>query len=184
LRHIGNVFMAICMALFVASCANPLNQATSDRYGDECSQAESSRRLDIAEQACYRALVNVDSGNLELDQKSQRLYNLARIKRQLAKFAEAEDLLKQSLVIEEKMSPPSNERIGRRLVELSVNLAAQDKWKEGVQYLDRVLPIAQQYSGQERTFLSLVFSNYGKEFRKNNLAELAVRYESASAALR
>ena len=184
MRHVYATFITICMLLLATGCANPLNQATSNRYAEECSQAERRGRLDAAEQACYRSLVNVDWGTLGLDQKSQRLYNLARIKRQLAKFAEAEDLLKQSLAIEEKLTPPSDERIGRRLIELSVNLAAQGKWDEGAQCLDRVLPIAQQYSGQERAFASLVFSNYGNEFRKNNSTELADRYESASRALK
>ena len=172
------------MALFVFGCAAPLNQATSNRYGDECSQAERSGRLDVAEQACYRALVNVDLGNLGPEQKSQRLYNLARIKRQLAKFSEAEDLLKQSLSIEEKLLPLSDERIGRRLVEQSVNFAAQDRWDEGSQCLDRVIPLGNQFSGQERTFLSLVLSKYGNEFRKKNRIDLAERYESASIKLK
>lgn len=62
------VFTVTCMALFVFGCASPLNQATSNRYGEECSQAERSGRLDVAEHACYRALVNVDWGNLGPEQ--------------------------------------------------------------------------------------------------------------------
>ena len=172
------------MAILTTSCANPLNQATSNRYSATCAEAERNGQLEVAEQACYRALVNVEWGNLGQEQKSQRLYNLARIKRQLSKFSEAEDLLKQSLAIEEKLTPPSDIRIGRRLVELSVNCAAQNKWDEGVKNLDQVLPIAQQFSGQERTFLSLVLTEYGKALRENNKINLAEGYEAASASLK
>lgn len=176
--------MLCCTALLAVSCANPLNQATSNRYGDACSEAERNGQLDVAEQACYRALMNVDWGNLSPEEKSQRLYNLARIKRRLAKFSEAEDLLKQSLAIEEKLTPPSEIKIGRRLVELSVNYAAQDRWNEGARCLDRVLPMAQSFSGQDRTFTSLVLSQYGKKLRETNQVDLAERYEAASTALK
>lgn len=93
-------------------------------------------------------------------------------------------MLKQSLAIEEKLSPPSDERIGRRLVEQAVNFAAQVRWDEGVQCLDRVIPLGNQFSGQERTFLSLVLSEYGNEFRRKNRIDLAERYESASIKLK
>lgn len=184
LKNLCRALMVCCVAI-VVGCANPLNQATSNRYGGACSEAERNGQLDVAEQACYRALMNVDWGNLGPEEKSQRLYNLARIKRRLAKFSEAEDLLKQSLVIEEKQSPQSEIKIGRRLVELSVNYAAQDKWNEGAKCLDRILTtMVQNFSGQDRNFTSQVFSQYGKKMRETNQMELAERYEAASAALK
>src|SRR5690242_3491155 len=108
-------FILLFSLLLLGGCANPLNRATSDRYSDMCSSAERGGDLTTAEQACYRALVNVDMGNLGPELKSQRLYNLGRIKRRVAKYEEAEDLFKQSLVIEEKLSPPTDPKIGRRL---------------------------------------------------------------------
>src|SRR3712207_559004 len=56
-------------------------------------------------------------------------------------------LFKQSLAIEEKLSIPSDVKIGRRLVELSVSLAGQDKWTEGSHYLARAIPISNQFRG-------------------------------------
>jgi len=47
-----------------SGCANPFNQATSIRYLEQCYEADKNGHLDIAEQACYRALVQVDWGNL------------------------------------------------------------------------------------------------------------------------
>ena len=171
-------------ALVLAGCANPINRATSDNYAETCSTAEQNGRLQVAEEACYRALVNVDWGNLGPELKSQRLYNLGRIKRQLAKFSEAESLFKESLAIEEKLSSPSDPKIGRRLVELSVSLAGQDKWSEGAQYLERALPIAPQFSGQERSYTAEVLKQYGKHLRAGNQTSLAERFEKTATALR
>ena len=48
----------VLLAVFVSGCANPLNQATSNRYAKECLDAEINDKLGVAEQTCYRALVN------------------------------------------------------------------------------------------------------------------------------
>lgn len=171
-------------ALTLAGCANPINRVTSDNYAETCATAEQNGRLQVAEEACYRALVNVDRGNLGPELKSQRLYNLGRIKRQLAKFSEAEQLFKESLATEEKLSNLKDPKIGRRLVELAVSLAGQDKWREGAQYLKKVLPIAPQFSGQERSYTAEVLKQYGKHLRAGNQTPLAEQFENTAEALR
>ena len=176
--------LAFFIAILLSACANPLNRATSDNYAETCTVAESNGRLDVAEQACYRALVNVDWGNLGPELKSQRLYNLGRIKRRLSKFSEAESLFKESLSIEEKLSGPSGEKIGRRLVELSVSLAGQDKWSEGAQFLDRVLPMTDQFSSDERSNTANVLTQYSKRLRSTNEVTLAERFEAKALSLR
>lgn len=172
----------ICL-LAVTGCANPLNRATSDNYSETCTIAEQNGRLDVAEEACYRALVNVDLGNLGLEMKSQKLYNLARIKRRLSKFSEAEALLKESLDIESKLDPVSEHRLGRRYVEMSVNLAGQDKWTEGVEYLDRVLDTTGRFSSQEISFTKLVLSKYAEHMRQAGDIDIANKYESVASTL-
>jgi tetratricopeptide (TPR) repeat protein len=174
----------VTSALALAGCANPINRVTSDNYAETCATAEQNGRLQVAEEACYRALVNVDWGNLGPELKSQRLYNLGRIKRRLAKFSEAEQLFKESLAIEEKLSNPTDPKIGRRLVELSVSLAGQDKWREGAKYLERALTIAPQFSGQERSYTAEVLKQYGKHLRTENQTALAEQFENTASALR
>ena len=178
------VTIVLASGLALSGCANPVNRATSDEYADTCANAERSRRLEVAEQACYRALVNVDLGNLGPELKSQRLYNLGRIKRQLAKFSEAEDLFKQSLAIEEKLSKPRDVKIGRRLVELSVSLAGQNKWTEGSRYLERAIPISDQFRGAERSYAGVAFVEYAKYLRKTDQTGLAKRFETQASSLR
>ena len=122
-------------------------------------------------------------GNLGPELKSQRLYNLALVKRKLAKFQEAEDLLNQSLAIEEKLSPPSSERIGRRQMHLSVNLAAQGKWANAVQLIERLLPMADQFKGKDRTMMSEILTHYAEQLRKTDQPDLASRFETKAFEL-
>ncbi|MEN6464038.1 MAG: tetratricopeptide repeat protein [Syntrophaceae bacterium] len=157
------------LVLFISAatgCANPLHQATSIDYGDQCRKAEIAGRLDIAEQACYRALVNVDWGNLGEEQKSMRMYNLARIKRKLGKYDEAERLLKDSLAIEEKQAEPSNERIGRRLAELAILYGQKEQYLKGLPYVEKLYSFADIYKGNERETIALIFFAYSAEIKK------------------
>ena len=110
------IVLTLSLVALLASCANPLNEATASRYSAQCGAAESAGNLPAAEEFCFRALKNADWGNLSPELKSQHLYNFARIKRRLAKFAEAEELLKASLAIEEPLSGASSLKVGRRLV--------------------------------------------------------------------
>ena len=146
--------------------------------------AERNNRLDVAEQACYRALVNVDIGNLGPELKSNRLYNLGRIKRQLAKFSEAEDLFRQSLSIQETLSSPTDPKLARRLFELANVLAAQDKWSEGSPFLERAIPVSDQLVGGERLAAVQILVWYGTYFRKANQPQIAERFESKAATLK
>lgn len=155
-------YTIILLITFFAGCANPLNRVTSDNYAEDCARAENRGNLKVAEEACYRALVNVDWGNLGQELKSERLYNLARIKRRISKFNEAEELLAQSLEIEEKLSGPSSPKIGRRLAELSVNLAAQNKWSEGVPHVERLMVLANQFASHERDFVKEILQKYSE----------------------
>lgn len=171
--------IVISSAVLVTACANPLNQVTSDRYSQTCHEAERNRQLEVAEQACYRALVNVDWGNLGEVQKSQKMYDLARIKRYLKKFDEAEKLFKDALTLEEKQTPPSNEKIGRRLAELTIVYGEQERFQEGLPYVERLLPFADLYQGSEKKTVATIFFVYSQEITKqgeltNRLSQKAV----------
>jgi hypothetical protein len=170
-------------AWFFVGCANPLNQATSNRYGDACAEAEDNNRLDIAEQACYRSLVNVDWGNLGDQQKSQRMYNLARIKRKLHKFEEAERLYKDSLAIEEQQTIKSNENIGRRLAELAILYQQRGTMNDGVAYVERLYPLADIFKGSERKTVAAIYYFYSQELNKQKIIDEAEKLSRKSSAM-
>lgn len=175
----------LCIPLcLLFSCANPINKVTFDNYRADCSVAESSGNLKVAEEACKRALINTDWGNLDSELKSESLYNLGRIKRQLSKFSEAEQLFKESLSIEEQSKTPNQLKIGRRLVELSVSLAGQNKWQEGAQYLVRVLPQANDFVGKEKIYTIEVLNGFSEQLRKMNQEEVANQFQAKAKELK
>lgn len=176
--QVVKITLGFTLVLLAGCLGNPINKVTSDNYTKTCSVAEKRGDLEVAEEACYRALVNTNWGNLGEELKSEKLYNLALIKRRLGKFSEAESLLKESLRIEESISSVINIKTGRRLVELSVNLAAQNKWEEGSVLLEKVMPISSQYSGREKDFIILVLNKYGQQFNKMGDTEKADMYIS------
>jgi len=166
MRIKNNLFLNVIL-LSLIGCANPLNQATSIRYSDTCQEAERRGRPDIAEQACYRALVNVDWGNLGEIQKSDRLYDLGRIKRQLQKFNEAEELYIASLAIEDKQTPPNYEKTGRRLAELAILYEEIQNPETGMPYVERLYSLPYVYSGQEKYVVAAILYVYAEKLNLN-----------------
>jgi len=95
------------------------------------------------------------------DAKSQRLYNYAQLKRMLGNWEGAEELLRESLTIEEKRAGSAPDLpLARRLAELSIACAAQNKWAEGIDMIERLYPVAGQFQGGERAAISELFRNY------------------------
>lgn len=182
-NRITIVFLLFLSFLFLFGCANPLNQATSIRYGDQCVKAERVGRLDIAEQACYRALVNVDIGNLGYEQKSIRMYDHGRIKRQLGKYDEAEYLFKESLAIEDKQDKPSHEKIGRRLAELAAVYGQKKEFQAGLPYVERLYSLPLSYEGHEKLSVAIAFWVYSQELQKQQPSDLGKKLESKALEL-
>ena len=169
-----SIFLVSILSLSLFGCANVLNQATSDRYSKECGQAERSGNLNAAEQACYRALVNVDWGNLGDEQKSEKMYNLALIKRKLRKLDEAEKLYNESIIIEENQPNPSQEKLGRRFAELAILYGQKNEIEKGIPYVEKLYSQSDIYSGQERYTISGIFYIYSvklNEMGKENIAK-------------
>lgn len=162
----------LSLVVLTTACANPLNQATSDRYSQTCVEAERNGQLTVAEQACNRALVNVDWGNLGEIQRSEKMWNLAMIKRRLQKIDEAEQLIKEALAIEEKQTPVSNERIGRRAAALAIIYGEQERFSDGLPYVERLIPLADTYQGSEKRSIARIFYVYSQELPKQTAQDL------------
>ncbi len=162
----ARVIFVLFLALSLSGCYNPLNRATADRYGQTCREAQATGQLAVAEEACRRALINVRIGHLGDEAESQELYNLGRVKRQIGKYEEAEELHKESLKIQESLSPPDQAKIGRRLAEIAIAIGEQGRVKDAWPFLVRLIPIADLYSGQERFVVKGLFEFYAKVYQK------------------
>jgi tetratricopeptide (TPR) repeat protein len=175
--------LALALACLLAGCYNPVNEVTAGRYERMCSEAERDGRLGDAEEACRRAVINVRTGHVGPAAESQALYNLGRIKRRVGKFDEAEQALKESLKVQEAISPPDQARTGRRLAELAAVYGQTSRYKEGWPYVERLMPIGTSYSGQERAMVKLVFQAYAQEYRKLGMQGEAAQLEEKAKAL-
>jgi tetratricopeptide (TPR) repeat protein len=164
------IIPAISVTILIAGCANPINRVTSDNYAQTCAEAERAGRLDVAQEACYRATVNVEWGNLGDELKSERLYNLARIERKLGKLNEAEKYFIETIRIENSLNPKRPERLGRRLAELSAIYYEQKQFDKAAPYLEQLLPISTLYSGKEKDFVANLFHYYSIEFGNTELS--------------
>jgi tetratricopeptide (TPR) repeat protein len=173
--------LAIFTSALLGACAETPEIFTSRDYAASCRWAERDRHLHGAEQACDAALTANDWGN-DPKMTSLHLYNLGRIKLKLAKFSEAEMLLKKSLQIEEDLASPPK-ALGCRLIDLASSLAGQEKWLEGVPFLERVLVIAPQYSKQERARIGQLLLQYSRQLKLINQPVLSKKFHSTSALI-
>ncbi len=173
--------LILFITALLSACADAPNRLDSNDYAADCQRHLRSKNFASAEYECYTALTYVDLGS-DLKIKSQRLYNLGIIKQELGKFSEAELLFRESLQIEEKLASPKK-AVGTRLVELSNSLAGQEKWLEGAPHLEKVLPIALQYSKQERARLSQLLLQYHRHLIAMNKALLAKQFKNTAAMI-
>jgi len=164
-------FSALILFAALAGCANPLNRATSDRYSQACSEAERAGNMQLAAEACYRAYINVEWGNLEPEVKSEKLYNFGRVLRKAGRYADAKDALTKSLAEEEKLSGKNSKKSGRRMAELSATYLELNQFENGTPYLDAVLPITDHYTQSEKQFIAALLYFYGKNLQDSQKAK-------------
>jgi len=173
----------IMLSAFVIGCANPLNRATSDRYNQMCLEAEEAGNLAVASEACYRAYVNVEWGNLGPEVRSERLYNFGRVLRKSGRYEDAKEALSRSLAEEEKLSGKSSVKTGRRMAELAATYIELNQIESGIPYVDRLIPNTEQYSKSEKTFIAALLKFYGDKLLDSNQIEKANLYKSTMAKL-
>ncbi len=136
--------------------------ADSHHYVETCIEAERDGRLEAAEESCQQAVATT---GLSDSLKSQRLYNLARIKRRLGKDDQAVDLFRQSLTIEQHQPQPSQKKIGRRLAGLAIVYGKLDRFDDGLPYVQQLIPLADVYPEREKRTLAGIFYFYSQELQ-------------------
>lgn len=149
-----------------------------------CELAERVGDLHGAEDVCQRALGNADEDVLDPQVKSERLYTLGRVKRQRGKYSQADELLRQSLAIEERLSGPDSPAVGRRLFELSLILAGRGQWQEGAGVLERTIPLASQLTEKEQAAMANILARYSVQLRKTPYRGQAARFAAAATELK
>lgn len=173
--------LAVTLALLCGATPAMAQDNQSDRFFKECRAAWADNNIGLADELCYKSLMHPDVNTISPDAKSQRLYNYAQLKRMLGNWDGAEELLRESLAIEEKRTGGTLDLpLARRLAELSIAFAAQNKWPEGVQAIERLFPVAGQFQGGERLAIAELFRNYVPQVASAGKPELARQLDAFS----
>lgn len=172
----------VLLSIMVSGCAT--QSQLSAGYAKKCKEAELRGVINLAEAACERAWFGVDAKSLDSKIQSERLYNLARIKRQLHQYSQANKFITQALRIEEKVSGTGSPTYGLRLVELSLCLAGVGKIDEAVNTLEPVLKVANQFPEKKRLLTANIFKHFATRIRNTDQKQLASRFDLKAAELR
>ncbi|HEU0202196.1 MAG TPA: tetratricopeptide repeat protein [Burkholderiaceae bacterium] len=173
----------LLLSALAVGCATTDPRAGLESDMRACAAAERSGDLETALVACQRARANTREAALGPAAESVTLYNLGRVQKKAQSFGAAEAALRRSLAIEESLSGPASLDTGRRLAELSAVLLLQGRTAEGEPLLERLLAIAPQYQGGDRSYVANVLFRYAEELRKNGRVDLAARLDKTARAL-
>lgn len=177
----AKILFAGLLAVLLGACVSTAGRLAAD--AERCGLELKLGILDGAEKSCTQALGGDGGDVLEPRVRSARLYELARIKRQLFKYREGEDLLRQSLAIEEGLSGPDSHAVGLRLLELALVLAGQKQWEAGARVIERALPLAGEFTQDERASMARTAKHYASQLEKFEHTGLAERFRAAAAEL-
>jgi len=174
----------IVVVLAGLACACDDTASRLDHEARLCERAVEIGELELAEEHCQSALGDPDDDILAPQVRSERLYRLASIKRQRAKYAEAAEMLSQSLALEQTLSGPDSPQVASRHLEMSLILAGQGQWQDGARLLEQTVPMAGQLNEKEQTSLVNVLQHYAAQLRKSQQTEQASRLQAAAASLK
>jgi tetratricopeptide (TPR) repeat protein len=176
------ILIVIVFSGLVSACDD-----TASRLAHEakvCEKAVELGDLELAEEHCQRALGDADDDVLVPQTRSERLFKLASIKRQLGKYVEAAEPLSQSLELEETLSGPDSPQVASRHLEMSLIMAGQGQWAEGAQLLEQIVLVAGQLNEKEQASLVNVLRHYAVQLQKSQHTEQASRLQAAAASLK
>lgn len=174
--------LIVCL-LTALSAACDRQGALMDEAAEKCAKAVTVGSIKVAEDQCTIALGENNGADLKPEIRSERLYRLGNIMRVQAKYPEAQELMLQSLTIEETLSGPDSPAIGTRLLEMSLIHAGQGQWVEGAAYLERVLPLAVQLGEEQQQSLTNTLKHYAGRLEMMQQTDLAARFRDAHVDL-
>ncbi len=157
------IFLISAYVVLFTGCANSLNQSTSENYSQICAEAENNGNMSVATEACYKAYINTEWGNLSPELKSEKLYNFGRILRKAGRYKDSKEALIKALSEEEKITGKNSKKSGRRMTELAATYYHLNQIDRGVILIDRIIPISDMYSSAEKHFISALLHIYSNK---------------------
>lgn len=147
----------LLLAACVAACSSSLTREDYLQFTQVGDDAMGDGRPDLAEDAYTRAAYEVDWGALSSAEKAASRFNLANAKVRMGKYADAEPLLLESLVLYENLSGPGYRFAVKRYFGLAIVYFEAGKHDQGLDYLRKTEPLA-----RDAEFAVLAKTAYGR----------------------
>ena len=125
----------VILSLISASCANPLNVRTADRYFQQGKHLSSQGNWSEARVAYGRALTNVAWGNLPERSKALYSFNFGRASGVICDWENAEKYLEQAYNIYAKTEP----QLHYELIELAQMNDARGNYTKASEYYSKTI---------------------------------------------
>lgn len=180
MRHSFHLIVAICMPVFFANCANPINAKTATNYAQAANNAANSGDWATARKYWSRAIVNAQRGGAGPGQLAVLNYEYGRASGVLCEFTEAEEALTRSYDLDKEASGPTF----MSLTELARLNLDQKKFQAAVSYFERLLPELE--AKRAPTAAPIGFADILDEYSAalNNSGKAAQAQEAAVRALK
>ena len=176
-----SAIVALTAIVFVGCDARNARQ-DFDRQIEVCTAGERNGVLDAAADACGAALSIATENDYAPKEISALSLRLGRIERQRGRFRAAEVLVRASLDYEAESG--ESEDVALCLIELSLSLAGQNRWSEGVAMLERAAPQVSGLTGEDRQAAANVFAGYSSQLHKAGQAASAAKFADLASELR
>lgn len=143
--------------------------------------AEGNGLLDSAVLACGTALRLAEEQAYAPNLLAGLLFRLGQLERQRGNLEEAEVLVRRSLAIE--ATSDESGAAAKRLIELALILAAQDRWLDGSELLEQATPLLSGLDAKDRKAAVDAFRGFSVRLDMLGHTEPAARFRAVAQEL-
>lgn len=177
----------ICLiVLLLVGCANPLHEATYQRYIKQGEAAEQSGNLPEAAEAFRRATLNSSWGHLGDDYGAYALWKYGRVLLWSGSLTKSEEVLKKALEVREKFeheNPRQRRDTAPILAALAELYLAANRLVDGIPYVERLADGVKNLGAEQRKTAIFALQEYSRRLRTLGFGVEAVRLEKHALQL-
>jgi tetratricopeptide (TPR) repeat protein len=180
------MLLGIAACVVLAGCASAINLKTADDYFQAGLQAEQAGDYPRSREAFRRALINAKMGDVPPAFVSAVTYNLGRMTGYTCDFVQAEQLLLESLKLEQALPAPGPINITKRLAELARLYQDLQRHDESASFYARGVPELERLGILELDPIgyALYLDDYAKVLSQAGQAAKASEVAARAAGLR
>jgi tetratricopeptide (TPR) repeat protein len=173
---------ALIIAIFMVSCAAPINKKTSEITGHAGAESVKAGDWDSARKNYAKAVVNGELGNLPPEQMAGLYYEYGRSLGATCFYDESEKYLQKALDIDLKTNGPAY----MSLLELArLNLKTKN-YPKAISYFERLIPMYKELNAEKEAPYAVAeaYEDYSFALKESGDIVKAKDYETRAKQLR